>query len=165
MDNQELSDEKLLRRLYSARVGERQVGDRAACVAPEAILSVILGETEESERLATLDHVMSCPACHQEYEYLTAVEEAGAETERAAERRTTTWRRILPLAMAASVVLAIGGLVLRDQVRSWTDGAATLPRADALEPGVTDRWWVRTLEEGTAEPAASPIERFRAAGP
>jgi hypothetical protein len=222
MDDQELTDERHLRKLYSDWVGERQVGDRATCVAPEAILSVVLGETGESERLATLDHVMSCPACHREYEYLTAVEEAGAETERVAERRPATWRRVLPLALAASVVLAIGGVVLRDQVRSWSDGAergtgqeitqylpasggvvsgppsfawkpvpgatryvlevlgpdgaivfsdstsdtsVTLPRADALTPGTTYRWWVRTLEEGAGEPAASPLARFRTAGP
>jgi hypothetical protein len=116
MDDQDLSDEGRLRQLYTAGVEERQVGDRANCVAPEAILALVLGESPDAERLATLDHVMGCPACHRDYEYLSAVEEAGAKTERIAARRAPTWRRVLPLAAAASVVLAIGSLVVRDRL-------------------------------------------------
>ena len=113
MDNQELSDEGRLRELYSASVEEREVVDRANCVDPEAILALVLGEAPEADRMATLDHVMSCPACHRDYEYLSAVEEAGDKTERIAGRRAPSWRRALPLAAAASLVLAIGGLMLR----------------------------------------------------
>jgi hypothetical protein len=117
MDDHELSDEGRLRDLYSAGVEERRVIDRANCVEPEAILALVLGEAPEADRLATLDHVMSCPACHRDYEYLSAVEEAGDKTERIAGRRTPLWRRALPLAAAASLVLAIGGLMLRDRLR------------------------------------------------
>jgi hypothetical protein len=120
MDDQDLSDESRLRELYSAGVEERQVGDRSACVAPEAILAVVIGEASEADRLSTLDHVMACPACHRDYEYLTAVEEASDKTERIAGRRTGQWRRVLPLAAAASLVLAIGGLMLRE--RGGDDG-------------------------------------------
>jgi hypothetical protein len=115
MDDRELSDEGRLRDLYSASVEERQVEDRANCVAPEAILALVLGESPEAERLPTLDHVMSCPACHRDYEYLSAVEEAGAKTERIAARGSSPWRRGLPLAAAASLVLVIGGLMLRNR--------------------------------------------------
>ena len=122
MDDQDLSDEKLLSQLYSARVSEKQVDDRTSCVAPEAILAVVLGEAPEADRLATLDHVMSCPACHHDYEYLTAVEEAGAKIERITERRTLAWRQVLPLAAAASVALVIGGIALRDRLGLGGDG-------------------------------------------
>jgi hypothetical protein len=117
MDDRELSDEGRLRELYSAGVEERRVVDRTNCVEPEAILALVLGEAPEGDRLATLDHVMSCPACHRDYEYLSAVEEAADKTERIAGRSTPLWRRALPLAAAASLVLAIGGLMLRDRVR------------------------------------------------
>ena len=120
MDNQELSDEGRLRDLYTASVEEREVVDRTHCVEPEAILALVLGEAPEADRIATLDHVMSCPACHRDYEYLSAVEEAGDKTERIAGRRAPQWRRILPLAAAASLVLAIGGLMLKD--RAGDDG-------------------------------------------
>jgi hypothetical protein len=120
MDDQELSDEGRLRQLYSAGVEERQVVDRTNCIEPEAILALVLGEAPEAERLATLDHVMSCPACHRDYEYLSAVEEASDKTERIAGRRAPLWRRALPLAAAASLVLAIGGLMLKG--RTGDDG-------------------------------------------
>jgi hypothetical protein len=120
MDDKELSDEGRLRELYSAGVEERQVVDRTNCVEPEAILALVLGEAPETDRLAMLDHVMSCPACHRDYEYLSAVEEAGDRTERIAARRAPLWRRALPLAAAASLVLAIGGLMLKG--RSGDDG-------------------------------------------
>jgi hypothetical protein len=219
MDNQELSDESRLRELYSASVEEQEVVDRANCVDPEAILALVLGEVPEADRMATLDHVMSCPACHRDYEYLSAVEEAGDKTERIAGRRAPSWRRALPLAAAASLVLAIGGLMLRgrgdegverggaggilliapgDQEVSaagplhfaWkpvpgagryvievqgpggeavfsdstADTTATLDRPDALTPGSTYTWSVRTLEQGAEEPATSPVARFRVAG-
>jgi hypothetical protein len=120
MDDKELSDEGRLRELYSAGVEERQVVDRTNCVEPEAILALVLGEAPETDRLAMLDHVMSCPACHRDYEYLSAVEEAGDKTERIAARRAPLWRRALPLAAAASLVLAIGGLMLKG--RAGDDG-------------------------------------------
>jgi len=123
MDDQDLSDEQRLSRLYSAGVSERQVGDRAACVPPEAILAVILGESPEADRLTTLYLVLSCPAGHRDYEHLSAVEETGTKLERIAERRDAPWRRLIPLAAAASIVLAVGTLIVMDRPGTAGDGA------------------------------------------
>jgi hypothetical protein len=111
MDQPELMETARLRRLYSGRVAARAGG--AGCVTPEAILAVIRREGGEDERLARLEHVMSCAACHREYEWLKAVDEAALEAEGAAVGRARPWwSRAAPLALAASLVLAAGTALL-----------------------------------------------------
>jgi hypothetical protein len=118
MDQPDLTDTARLRRLYSGRVARRRGGED--CVTPEAILQVVRREGDEDARLATLEHVMSCAACHREYEWLSAVDEAGREAERAAgASRRPWWSRSAPLALAASLVIAAGTALLVS--RSGTD--------------------------------------------
>jgi hypothetical protein len=108
MDQPELTETARLRQLYSGRVASR--GTAPGCVTPEAILAVIRREGGQDGRLATLEHVMSCAACHREYEWLKAVTEAaGAGGE---GRRRQGWFRAAPLALAASLVLAAGTALL-----------------------------------------------------
>jgi hypothetical protein len=109
MDNQrDLTETMRMRKLYAQRMRSKSagVGDH---VTPEAILAVVMREGPEAERLATLEHVMSCPACHREYEWLTAVNEAGlqASAEGAGPVRRPWWRG-RALALAASLVMAVG---------------------------------------------------------
>jgi hypothetical protein len=74
------------------------------CPEPEAILALMRREGAEDGRLATLDHVMRCADCRSEYDLLRSIEVAGAAAGPAA-RSGRRW--IAPLALAASVLLAI----------------------------------------------------------
>ncbi len=136
-----------LGRLYRRRVEARDVAT-AGCVSPDALLALLQREGPESERLATLEHVMSCPACHREYEWLGAVDRAATE----AGGRSASgagWRRA-PLALAASLVAAVGAaLLVRAQLRGGGEpvrgqrGDITLaaPAAGAGQTGVLEFSW------------------------
>ena len=110
MDERDVSETRRLQELYMRRMGSRKAGGAGAHVTPEAILAVVQREGAESERLATLEHVMSCAACHREYEWLKAVNEAGVEHagrgSEALVRRP--WWQDRKLALAASLVMAVG---------------------------------------------------------
>ena len=113
------------------------------CPTPEAVLALVRREGSEDARLATLDQVMSCAACRRELDLLRAIDAAGEGT---ADARSTddgviplrprgpttlSWRRALPLALAASLVLAIG-VGVRGRVDRTTAGSDTdVMRGDA----------------------------------
>jgi hypothetical protein len=122
MEHGDLTEAARLQQLYARRVAAR--GEAGADhVTVEAILAVVRREGTEEERLATLEHVMSCAACHREYEWLTAVDQAGVEAGggiRAGGR--PAWWRGAPLAMAASIAALVGaGVVLSGVLRSGAD--------------------------------------------
>lgn len=111
-----LIDDERIKQLYARRVAERDRPGGPGCAAPEAILALVRREGGEEERLATLDHVMSCAACHREYEWLAAVERAVVEAGSAAAPRRS-WQFMRPLALAASLLVAVGAvLVVRRMV-------------------------------------------------
>ena len=113
MDNQrDLTGTTRLRLLYAQRMRSNSAGGSGAHATPEAILAVVTREGSEAERLATLEHVMACAACHREYEWLKAVDQAGLEAEAEAvggQRRP--WWQGRTLALAASLVMAVGAAV------------------------------------------------------
>jgi hypothetical protein len=121
MEQPDVAETERLQKLYASRVAGRTGGEPHA--SPDAILAVVTRETSEEERLATLEHVMACAECHREYEWLTAVNEAGLEaqgTGAASPRRA--WWRGAPMAMAASLLVAVGaGLVLSGVLRTGDD--------------------------------------------
>lgn len=151
-------DDRQLRELYDRMLDARSAGARGRCASPEAMLALVRREGPEEERLATLDHVMACGDCAREFELLRAIEDAGVEsvangragvelvegaaTPQAgtipAARPRTSWRRYVPLALAASLVLAVGlGVLWRNRSLGEdgvTRGAATVtlvaPAAD-----------------------------------
>ena len=110
-----MTDERL-RELYQHAVAARGDGDRTQCPPPERLLAVARREGSEEERLRTLDHAMSCGDCMRELELLRVIEKAGMRISGngAAARRepARSWRRAVPLALAASAVLAVS-LVVR----------------------------------------------------
>jgi hypothetical protein len=126
-----MTDERL-RELYARAIEERTTGARADCPAPERLLALARREGDEQERLRTLDHVMSCGNCMRELELLRVIENAGARSSgsNVIVPRTTpvSWRRAVPLALAASLVLAVG-ISLRQR--------ATSVRSDDVERGVS----------------------------
>ena len=106
-----MNDERL-RELYGRAIDARTTGARADCPAPERLLALARREGDEQERLRTLDHVMTCGDCMRELELLRAIESAGANTPAssvvAARTSAISWQRAVPLALAASLVLAVG---------------------------------------------------------
>jgi hypothetical protein len=119
MDNQrDLTETIRMRKLYAQRMRSKSagVGEHAT---PEAILAVVMREGAEEQRLATLEHVMSCPSCHREYEWLKAVDQAGLETSAATgDGARRPWWRGRTLALAASLAMAVGAaVVLSSRVR------------------------------------------------
>jgi hypothetical protein len=114
MDQPDLTETERLQRLYTRRVAERPAP--SACVSPEQMLAVIQREGSEAERMATLEHVMSCAACHREYQWLTAVDQAGTEAGAAGRRKS--WWRERPLALAASLLAVVAaGLLVQGRLR------------------------------------------------
>src|SRR3954451_19506200 len=89
--------DEALRRAY--REGLAEQAGRTDCPPPEALAALVGGEGDELGRLAVLDHVMSCTACHRDFELLRAVERA---------RPAVTHEKARTWALAASVVLALG---------------------------------------------------------
>jgi hypothetical protein len=113
-----------LQELYAQALARRS--DAAEdCVAPEELLALIRKQGDEARRLQTLDHVMGCEACLREFELLRALEAAG-DGIRKPVTVTSITRRIMPLALAASVLLAIGvGLVMRNRESDTTRGGGS----------------------------------------
>ena len=150
-----------LRELYGRMLDARTGRGRAECVTPEAMLALVRRAGAEGDRLATLDHVMACGDCSRELELLRALEQAGAESRESRSaapvarasaadvtpirgRPSALWRRFAPLALAASLVIAVGIGVLgrgagpaTEDVFRGTGVAVTLlaPAAD-VRPGV-----------------------------
>lgn len=77
------------------------------CVTPEKLLGLVRREGTEELRLQTLDHVMACKACRRELDLLRAVEQAGVGMGVGTEDRPG-WQKSAPLALAASLLLAVG---------------------------------------------------------
>ena len=115
-----MNDERL-RELYTHALVARRPGERDGCPSPEQLRALARREGSEEARLSTLDHTMTCADCLRELELLRAIEKAGARMAGAtpsAPHRVVSWRRAVPLALAASLVIAVG-LVVRDR-----DGSA-----------------------------------------
>jgi hypothetical protein len=107
--------EERLRELYARALEAREPVQREQCPSPEALLALARREGPEAERLETLDHVMSCARCRSEFDLLRAIDAAGAgegqargasrSPARAFARRR--WTTFVPLALAASLALAV----------------------------------------------------------
>jgi hypothetical protein len=140
------ADERI-RDAYARMLDARGGGSRDACATPEAMLAVARREGSDAARLATLDHVMACGACSRELELLRALDEAGgrAAGERTADvvplRQRASWRRVVPVALAASV-LAVAGVGLlgragrdaKDVARGEAGAVTLLAPVDAAGP-------------------------------
>lgn len=87
-----------LRQAYQTGVGPA-AEPRARCPSPDAIAALVNRQGSEADRLALLDHVMSCGGCRRDFELLRSVTRAGEGT--GVPRR---W-----LVLAASIALVVGG--------------------------------------------------------
>jgi hypothetical protein len=91
----------------------RSLTKRADCPTPDAMMALITHTGSEDSRLATLDHVMSCVACKQDFELLRAIHAAERANAGAARPR----RSVAPWLAAAVVVIAAGALTLTELQR------------------------------------------------
>jgi hypothetical protein len=110
-----MSDEEL--QSGYAEVLRGRSADRQSCPAPEQIRALVELQGLEPERLATLDHVMSCPGCRADFDLMQAV---------AAGKTATTRRYVVPLAAAATVALLFSGTILFVALRGRQDQGDTL---------------------------------------
>jgi hypothetical protein len=86
------------------RAVQRQGGSRVQCPSPERLQQLVDRTGPEEERLEILDHVMSCPDCHQELALLRAIH--------AAEPRQALLKPQQWLAAAGLLIVLAGGTLL-----------------------------------------------------
>jgi hypothetical protein len=120
-------DDEQLRAAYEPILSASRSAHGPECPSPEALLAATRGEGPEPERLRVLDHALRCPACRPELALLHSVSSPKRDL-RLVPVRASAWRRFVPLAAAASVVLAVG-LVTVDR---WRQRAGE----DAVRGGV-----------------------------
>ena len=117
-------NDQRLRDLYQSAVSARTASSRAGCPDADTLLALARREGAEEVRMRTLDHAMTCGECMRELELLRAIEKAGARMSgaRPVVRRDSvlSWRRAVPLALAASVLLAVSLVVGRDRAGDGT---------------------------------------------
>lgn len=179
MEQPDMLETTRLRELYSRRVAARGDGGGNSCVTPEALIAVVRREGPEADRLATLDHVMACAACHRDYEWLTAVLSGvlrtGAERERgatsdialvalgaraaAARPLTFTWRALPGVSSYVLEVQRLDGSVAFADTTTDT----VLAEPSRVLPDSAYRWWVREVTDGT-EPRSSELRELRLTG-
>jgi hypothetical protein len=134
--------------------------DRAACPAPEAVVALIEQRGSDADRLATLDHVMSCAGCKADFDLMRTV--AGRK---AGPGRRGRW----PLAAAAVVALSVSGSLVFMELRARSAGQdierggadeveLVSPRGNTATRPVTFTWRKAT------GPARYSLEVFNPAG-
>ena len=122
-----------LRNAYAPALRTPSGGRGPDCPEPEALLAAVQGAGHEAERLRILDHALGCAYCRRELALLHAVSNAAPQA-RSVAVRSFAWRRFLPLAAAASLLLAVGVF----SVNQWRDtaGDATIRAIDAGQPAL-----------------------------
>lgn len=115
----------------------RMAAPASACASPEQLLALVRKEGSEESRLATLDHVMGCPRCLPEFELLRSIEQAGGAGSQASSRRA--WRWYAPVALAASILLAVvlvrGVAPPTEVTRGGADSVALLAPGTSVAAG------------------------------
>lgn len=133
-----------LRRAYTALLQSRHATPDIRRVPLDDMLALVEQRGSESERLATLDRVMTDPASASEFEMLRAV----AQPARRVARQATWFRAAGVMSLAAAVLLVAIPMLdaRRDTVEPVRDAtAASVLIAPAIDATVADsrtfRWY------------------------
>src|SRR5262245_8009843 len=113
-----------LRAAYDEVVRQRSPGSRADCPAPERIAAVVERTGNEADRLETLDHVLACAACRREFDMLRTASQASQGTLTTTPVRTARFRVASFVALAATLLLAVG--ILSTRLRGPVNGGSTV---------------------------------------
>jgi hypothetical protein len=124
--------EAQLKEAYQAHLA-RSRADGASCPPPEAIQALARREGDETARLATLDHVMSCGECRAELDLLRTVEEAGVRAGAVSSPGRRRWMLSTALAATVLVALGLGRLAVHSSDDTVRSGEAA--RVELLVPG------------------------------
>jgi hypothetical protein len=111
---------------------KRALTNRADHPAPEALIALVTQTGSEASRLATLDHVMSCASCKQDFELLRAI--YAADQANAGVTTVRPRRLPVPWLAAAGVLVAAGALTLM-LVKPSTNPVRGAPSADVALVG------------------------------
>lgn len=147
MTDARLTDSRL-RDLYARALDTPD--ERKGCPEPEAMLALVRGAGDEGQRLGTLDHVMACAECSREFELLRAIDRATGDdasgvvpplTRVTPMRPRASWRRYAPLAIAATILVAVGVNLAdrdggRDVMRGEQATVALVGPPDEVRAGV-----------------------------
>jgi hypothetical protein len=147
-----------LRDIYTRSLTSR-AQSRAGCPSPEALEALVAQTGSEESRLATLDHVMSCVPCKEEFELLRAIHAADRVNAGAARPR----RSVAPWLAAAVVVIAAGALTLTQLQRSGTNPTRGASSSDIALVGTTSKWSTRLARPSftPALPTRQRLSRLR----
>jgi hypothetical protein len=99
-----------LRAAYATIATDATATHRPDCPSSEELLAAARGEGSPDVRLRVLDRGLRCAACRRELALLHAVSGVGARERGAA--RLYAWRRWVPLAAAAVLLLSVGLLTI-----------------------------------------------------
>jgi hypothetical protein len=128
-----------LRELYARATTARTTSGFERHPSPEELLALVQREGPEEQRLEVLDHVMACDDCRSDFELLRSVEDAGAGAPESIDpparadvvplhRTTRRWTRFVPMALAATLLLAVG---LRVGMQRSGDETSDVMRGEA----------------------------------
>jgi hypothetical protein len=108
-----------LRSSYQRAVDQRHTADRRACPSVEELEALATKSGAEQSRLTTLDHVMTCAACQQDFEMLRAIHGAGQSS------RVVLAPRWYAIAAAAVLVAGVAFFTFRDSGTVMRGNSAT----------------------------------------
>ena len=134
-----------LRKAYGRLLEIRFPGGREACASPEEILALVEKSDAEEMRLRTLDHVMACPGCREDFELLRAI--AGNRAQLNRPLRSRLFIKPQRIAWAASLVLLLGAGSLWMNAQRKSPGAVM--RGDEQEIRLISPKAGARLSEGT----------------
>jgi hypothetical protein len=100
-------DDDSLRSAYEDGLRDSSKVHRSNCPSAEALEAAVAGRGPETERLAVLDKALTCGACRREIALLHALASAEVRDGKT-KTRGAAWKRLVPMALAASIILALG---------------------------------------------------------
>jgi len=94
-------NDNLLGSMLSGEIADHKANTSGTCLTPEMISAFVSGKMAEAERANCIDHILSCPSCHQAVVICGKMQEPG---------KVIPFSR--PLALAATILVAVFAIYL-----------------------------------------------------